>query len=96
MEFTWDETKREKVLAEHKIDFAKIFDVFEDVFSMDYQDSEHSDDDELRYGIIGKTAEYGLVAAFYTLENETTIRFITARKAEKWMVNDYEEQRRRY
>lgn len=42
MEFTWDETKREKVLAEHKVDFAKIQDVFDDVFSLDYQDSEHS------------------------------------------------------
>ncbi len=23
MEFTWEETKREKVLADHKVDFAK-------------------------------------------------------------------------
>lgn len=38
MEFIWDETKREKVLAEHKIDFAKIEDIFDDSFAVFIED----------------------------------------------------------
>lgn len=49
MEFTWDETKREIVLAEHEVDFAKIRDVFDDVFAVYIEDSEHSNDDETRF-----------------------------------------------
>ena len=39
--FSWDESKREKVIAEHSIDFARIEDVFDDPFSIDYADYEH-------------------------------------------------------
>ena len=93
--FTWDEEKREKVIREHKVDFAKITDVFDDPFSIDFTDEEHSTPDEIRYGIIGKTSRYGLVALYYTFEDEITAKFITARGAEKWMVNVYEQQRYR-
>ena len=85
--FTWDEVKREKVVKEHKVDFAKIEDIFDDPFSIDFTDEDHSTPDEIRYGIIGKTSLYGLVALYYTFEDETTTKFITARHAEKWMVN---------
>ena len=91
--FVWDEPKRKRVLEEHGIDFARIEDVFDDAFSMDYEDYAHSAD-EIRYGVIGKTAEYGLIVLIYSAGNEQ-IRFITARRAEKWMVNEYEKQRRR-
>lgn len=38
MEFTWDETKREKVSADHKIDFAKICEIFDDSFAVYFDD----------------------------------------------------------
>jgi len=78
-----------------KLIFAKIEDVFDDPFSIDFTDEEHSTPDEIRYGIIGKTSQYGLVALYYTFEDETTAKFITARGAEKWMVIVYEQQRYR-
>ncbi len=93
--FTWKEGKREKVLKKHKVDFEKIKDIFDDPFSIDFTDEEHSTPDEIRYGIIGKTARYGLIALYYTFEDEITAKFITARRAEKWMVNVYEQQRYR-
>lgn len=94
--FIWDESKREKVISEHKVDFALLTDIFDDAYSIDFEDYEHSDDVVTHYGVIGKTAEYGLVVLIYAVIDEETIKFITARRAEKWMVNDYERQSRRY
>ena len=93
--FVWDEAKRRKVIEEHKIDFELIFDVFEDVFSFDFEDYEHSTETEIRWGIIGQTAQYGLIVLIYTIAENNDVRFISARKAEKWMVKKYEENRRR-
>ena len=95
MEFTWDETKRERVLAEHKVDFAKIQDVFDDVFAVYIEDFEHSTDDEIRFNVIGQSAIYGLVYIAFTYDESNDIRLITARKAEGWMVKEYEENRKR-
>lgn len=93
--FIWDEAKRAKVIEEHGIDFDLISDVFEDAYSIDFEDEEHSDEDEIRYGIIAKTAAYGLIILIYTVTDDD-IRFITSRRAEKWMVREYEKQRKRY
>ena len=93
--FVWDESKRRKVIEDHKIDFDLIFDVFEDAFSFDFEDYEHSTETEIRWGIIGKTARYGLIVLIYTIIENNNIRFISARKAEKWMVKKYEENRKR-
>lgn len=95
MEFTWDESKREKVLAGHKVDFAKITDVFDDPFGVYIEDFNHSTDDEIRFNIIGKTLNYGLIFVAFIYTDENYIRFISARKAENWMVKEYEENRKR-
>ena len=73
-----------------------IFDVFEDPFSIDFEDYEHSDKTKTRWGIIGQTARFGLTVLFYTIVETDDVRFITARKAEKWMVKKYEENQRRF
>jgi uncharacterized protein len=88
--FVWDESKRRKVIKEHKVDFALITDVFDDAFGVYREDTEHSED-ELRYSVVGMTAEYGLTFAVFTYTDNDS-RFITARRAEKWMVKDYEER----
>ncbi len=41
MNFTWNPEKAVKVLAEHRINFAKIIDIFEDSFSLDLIDDKH-------------------------------------------------------
>lgn len=93
--FVWDESKRKRVIEEHHIDFAEIEDVFEDAFSIDFIDEEHSSEIEIRYGIIGKTTACGLVISIHSVSGDE-IRFITTRRAEKWMVNEYEQQQKRY
>ena len=96
MEFTWDETKRETVLAEHKVDFAKIQDVFDDAFAVYIEDFEHSTDTEIRFNVIGQSIIYGLVFLVFTYDENDDIRFITARRVEGWMVKEYEENRKRF
>jgi len=93
--FVWDESKRRKVIEDHKIDFELIFDVFEDVYAFDFEDHEHSTELEIRWGIIGQTSNYGLIVLIYTIVENDDVRFISARKAEKWLVKKYEENRRR-
>ena len=93
MKFSWDEAKREKVLAEHKVDFARIGDVFEDPFAIEDVDEIHSTPDEIRFTIIGLTREYGLIFLSFTEPKETELRFITARKAEPWMTTIYDKGR---
>lgn len=46
--FVWDETKKIKVIEHHKIDFEKIFDIFDDPFTHDFEDCDHSDKTEIR------------------------------------------------
>ena len=74
MEFTWDETKRAKVIAEYNVDFAKIQDTFDDPFAVYFEDFEHSTDDETHFDVIGQSLNYGLIfAVFHT---KMTIIFV--------------------
>jgi uncharacterized DUF497 family protein len=70
-------------------------DIFDDPFAIDLNDYEHSTEHEQRYIIIGKTAEYGLVVLIYTMPDEASACYITARRAENWMVKEYEKRRKR-
>ncbi len=95
MKFTWDKNKAEKVKADHKVDFKRLYDIFDDSFAIEFIDDEHSTDDEIRFVIIGLTVEYGLIYLVFTEISETKLHFITARKAENWMVKKYDQNRSR-
>jgi len=95
MKFVWDENKRRKVLEDHRVDFAKIIDIFDDPFVIEYIDEDHSTADEMRLAAIGITAAYGLTYLVYTEPVDNELRFITARTAESWMVKVYDQRRSR-
>lgn len=95
MRFEWNSDKRKKVIEDHSVDFAKMTDIFGDPFAIEFIDEKHSSESELRFALIGLTAEYGLIYLVYTEDTPNRVHFITARKAEKWMVKEYEHQRRR-
>lgn len=84
------------MIADHKVDFARLIDIFDDISPVDFIDEAHSTDEETRYAIIAKTAEYGLIYLVYAAVGEDKLRFITARKAEKWMVKVYEQHKKRF
>ena len=91
---TWDERKHKKVLKDHGVDIAKIEDILDDPFAIDFEDDKHSLDENRRI-IIGKTAGYGLVMMVYVACGES-VHCVAARRAERWLVRIYEEQRKRY
>lgn len=93
--FTWKESKRAKVIKKGGIDFAEMTDVFDDPFAVYFEDYEHSTEMETRFDIIGQTVHYGLIFAVFIYADEYRIHFITARRAENWMVKEYEENRKR-
>ncbi|MGD9628762.1 MAG: BrnT family toxin [Pyrinomonadaceae bacterium] len=88
--FVWDEKKRLKVLDEHRVDLALITDIFDDPNAV-YRDDHGHSESETRYTVTGITAQYGLVFLVFTYSDEM-LRLITARRAEKWMVKDYERR----
>lgn len=94
MKFTWDEDKAAEVRRVHHLDFAQLPIIFNDPFPVEFVDESHSTADETRYAIIGLTG-YGLVYLVYTEPEIEEIHFITARLAEPWMVDEYEENKRR-
>lgn len=94
MKCAWNESKRRKVAKDHHVDFDKVKDVFNDPFAVEYIDEEHSTPDEIRLAIIGITGAYGLTYLVYT-EVDDELHFITARRAENWMVTVYDERRSR-
>jgi uncharacterized DUF497 family protein len=59
--FVWDETKRLKVISEHKVDFALLLDAFDDDLGVYFEDVEHSTQEETRFNLIGFAARYGLI-----------------------------------
>ena len=68
MEFTWNESKAREVNEKHAIEFAKIINIFEDPYAIEFIDEKHSTEKETRYAIIGLTI-YGLVyLVFYGTE----------------------------
>ncbi len=95
MKFTWNEKKRLQVEKSHKVDFERLKDIFNDPFAIEFVDENHSTDEEIRFGIIGFTVEYGLIYLVFFEVSINFIRCITARKAEKWMVKRYEQEKSR-
>jgi uncharacterized protein len=93
---TWDEEKRKQVIDDHGVDFERIKDVFEDPYALYFEDHSHSTEDELRFDVVGATAVYGLIFATYIYTDDGGgVRVITARRAESWMVREYERNRKR-
>jgi uncharacterized DUF497 family protein len=88
--FVWDEAKRLKVIEEHRVDFALLTDAFDDPFGVYFEDVEHSTETEIRFNLIGICAQYGLVYVTFTYE-ENNVRLITAWKAERWAITEYEQ-----
>jgi len=95
MKFVWKESKRDLVIKKRGIDLAKIVDVFDDSFAVYFEDYEHSTDEEIRFEVIGQSRFYGLLHVVFSYPDENAIFLVTARRAENWMVKEYEENRKR-
>lgn len=82
MNYEWDEEKRQSNIKKHGIDFVAAKAVFDDFERIETIDDRYEYDEE-RIQTIGY-AKPGILFVVYTLrDDEQTIRFISARKANK-------------
>lgn len=91
MEFEWDEAKDASNLKKHGVRFAEAATIWGDDFSKEFYDPIHSVD-EKRYIKIGRSVKRRiLLCIFCERFIEENIRIISARKATKLEVIEYEK-----
>ncbi len=88
--YDWDNDKAAKNIEKHGVSFVDATAVFEDPRMMEFEDEEHSKA-EPRFNALGLTAK-GLIFVVFTEAQPGYIRIISARQAEKWMVDYYEKE----
>jgi uncharacterized protein len=84
--FEWDADKERLNRRKHGIAFADTFAVFEDSRALSREDEEH---EEERYVTIGADCFGRILVVVYTWRDDS-IRIISARKANRWEVRQYE------
>ncbi len=90
MRFTWDSRKADSNLRKHKVAFDEAITVFSDPLAYIFDDPLHSDN-EHREIIIGTSAIHRIILVCFVERDENTIRIISARRATKNEIKDYEE-----
>jgi uncharacterized protein len=88
-DFEWDDAKAARNRRSHKITFEQAREVFTDAFIVEWIDDEQ-DTDELRFRALGMVNDRLLCVA-YTIRG-TTIRIISARRAEPFERRKYHEE----
>ncbi|MFP4325333.1 MAG: BrnT family toxin [Desulfonatronovibrio sp.] len=86
--FEWDELKALANKAKHGISFADTFSVFEDPNALTVEDHHHN---EQRHVTMGMDAFGRVLVVVYTWRGDR-IRIISARKAVRHEVKNYEGQ----
>jgi len=89
--FEWDENKNISNFRKHGIWFEEAQTIWADSASEEYFDPEHSDSEERFIRIGHSTGMRILLVVFCERFDGEVIRFISARKATKAEVKDYEE-----
>jgi len=85
--FEWDADKDQINTKKHNVSFSEAKTAFYDQDAIQFYDPEHSEDED-RFLLLGTSFQSNtLVVCHCFREEETTIRIISARKADK-----YEEQ----
>ena len=90
MRFSWDPRKADSNFRKHGIAFDEAITVFNDPLALIFDDTIHSEN-EHREIIIGYSALRRLVLVCFVERVEDTIRIISARRATKDEIRDYEK-----
>jgi len=92
-EFEWNEVKAAANALKHGVSFDLARTIFNDPFLVTVADLEHSEAEE-RWFSIGRAANGSLLSVAYLwseVESATKIRVISARKATRTEIRQYEE-----
>jgi len=88
MKYEWDQNKARSNLRKHGIQFPDAVAVFSDNFAINILD-EHPNEE--RWIMIGLDGFGRILVVVYTWRSNNTIRLISARKANKFERQQYEE-----
>ncbi|MCR4304339.1 MAG: BrnT family toxin [Gallionella sp.] len=96
-DFDWDANKARGNFQKHKVSFWLATTVFRDPLAITIFDDEHSDDED-RWVTLGHAENGHLLVVIHTSEEvsetELRIRIISARRAEREEIHDYEQMPR--
>ena len=89
MRFEWDEAKNRQNRRKHGVTFEEAQSVFLDECALRFFDPDHSDDED-RFLMLGISFRLRvLIVCHCHRTNDTVIRLISARKADKQEETDY-------
>ncbi len=89
LRFEWDEDKNRENIKKHGVSFQEAQTVFLDENAMRFFDPDHSRDED-RFIMLGMSFKLRvLVVCHCHRKNDTVIRIISARKADKHEAKDY-------
>jgi len=94
MKFSWDPRKADSNLRKHGIAFDESITVFNDPLALIFDDMVHSEE-EHREIIIGYSTLSRMILVCFVERSEDMIRIISARRATKAEIKDYEENARK-
>lgn len=93
-DFDWDANKARANLKKHGVSFRLAASVFRDPLALTIFDDGHSDDEE-RWITLGRAQNGQVLVVVHTSESisatELHVRIISARKADKQELHDYEQ-----
>ncbi len=91
--FDWDVNKAQTNLKKHKITFEKATEIFYDPLALSLYDDLHSEDED-RWITLGVTKSGTIIVVIHTYSelnsNDVKIRIISARKATKNEIKQYQ------
>ncbi len=92
-QFSWDEDKERSNRRKHGVSFDEAVTVFRDTHAQDYFDSTYSDDED-RFLLVGMSSGLRVLLICHCyLQDSSTIRIISARKANGQETQAYQRQR---
>ena len=94
MRFSWDPRKADSNFRKHEVAFDEALTVFSDPLALIFDDMEHSAE-EHREIIIGYSTLRRLILVCFVERMDDTIRMISARRATKAEIKDYEKNARK-
>ncbi len=87
MKYEWNIDKARGNIRKHRVSFADAVSVFEDSDAITIEDSEQGEE---RFVTIGMDCLGRILVVVYTWRDELTIRVISARKATKTEIKNYQ------
>ncbi len=89
LEFEWNQNKEKENIKKHSVSFEEARTVFYDTNAFQFFDPDHSENED-RFILLGLSFKPRILIVCHCYrENESTIRIISARKADKKEEHEY-------